>query len=105
VQLKRTDYRDYAGDYDETRNGGRLEWRHRSGTTLAAAWFEADRRYDQRGEFTASGRSLPGTHLRFRQRDGEMKARVAWKGAGDWSLAGTAGWLENRDRSSGYFDY
>lgn len=105
AQVKRTDYRDYPGDYDETRLGAKLEWRHRSGATLSAAWFDVDRPYDQREKYSASGRSLVGTHLRFHQRDGELKARMTWSGGGDWSLAGTIGRLENRDRSSGYFDY
>lgn len=104
VQVKRTDYRDYPGDYDEVRSGGRLEWRG-AGLTLSAAWFEARRRYDERGEYTAGGRPLPDTRLRFRQRDGELKARTSWKAAGDWSAAATVGKLENRDRASGYFDY
>jgi hypothetical protein len=105
VQLKRTDYRDYAGDYDEVRSGGRLEWRRSAALVLSAAWFEARRSYDERGEYTAGGRALAGTHLRFRQRDAEVKARTAWTAGGDWSLATTVGKLENRDRASGYFDY
>jgi hypothetical protein len=48
---------------------------------------------------------LPGTQLHFRQREGEARARLAWSGAGDWSLTATAGRLENRDEASGYFDY
>ena len=105
VQAKRTDYRDYAGDYDEGRAGARIEWRVGRPLTVSGAWFESDRSYDQREEFSASGRSLPGTSLRFRQRDTELKARTTFKAAGNWTLAATTGWLENRDRASGYFDY
>jgi hypothetical protein len=105
VQLKRSDYRDYAGDYDEVRSGGRLEWRRSSALTLSAAWFEVRRNYAQRVQFTAGGRALPGTHLRFRQNDGEIKARTAWTAGGDWSLALTAGRIENRDEASRYFNY
>ncbi|MGH7946854.1 MAG: hypothetical protein ACREH8_23615 [Opitutaceae bacterium] len=105
VQLKRTDYRDYAGDYDEVRTGGRVEWRHRERFGISAAWFEGRRRYDQRTQFNAGGRALPGTHLRFRQRDGELKLRSAWERGGEWFVAGTLGRMENRDHTSGYFDY
>ncbi len=105
LQLKRTDYRDYAGDHDEARPGARLEWRPWSALTLSAAGFAASRSYDQRTEFSASGRERPGTHLRFRQRDGELKARTTWTKAGEWILAASIGRLENRDRTSGYFDY
>jgi hypothetical protein len=105
VQVKRTDYRDYAGDYEETRAGGRVEWRRRPFVAVSAAWFEQRRRYLQRVQFTAGGRALPGTRLRFHQRDAELKARTSFEAGGAWSVATSAGRLENRDESSGYFDY
>ncbi len=105
VQLKRTDYRDFAGDYDETNAGARLEWKRSEALRLSAAWFEHARRYSQREQFTAGGRALAGTHLRFRQREGELKAATAWTAGGKWTAAITAGRLENRDDASGYFDY
>lgn len=105
VQVRRTDYLDYAGDYDEVRSGGRLEWGHRAALAISAAWFESRRDYDQRVQFSASGRARAGTQLKFRQRDGEVKVRTAWTGGGKWSTALTAGWLESRDGESGYFDY
>ena len=105
VQLKRVDYRDYAGDYDEARSGGRLEWRRSNALAISAAWFEARRSYDERTEYNAGGRALPGTHLRFRQRDSELKVRTGWNRGGEWSLAGTVGRLENRDHAFAYFDY
>ena len=105
VQLKRTDYRDYPGDYDEARSGARLEWRPLPALTLSAAWHAVRRSYDQRTEFSASGRERPDTHLRFRQQDGELRARTAWTAAGDWVVSVGVGRLESRDRASGYFDY
>jgi hypothetical protein len=105
AQVKRTDYRVYPGDYDETRAGGRLEWRRSNALALSAAWFDERRRYAQRTEFTAGGRVLPGTHLRFHQREGEAKVRTGFSAGGEWTLALTAGRLENRDEASGYFDY
>lgn len=101
--LRRVDYREYAGDYDEVRAGGRFEWaRHRGAWAIGIGWFDSRRSYDQRIQFTAGGRALPGTHLRFRQRDGDARVRFS---SGSWSVAATAGWLENRDGASGYFDY
>jgi hypothetical protein len=105
VQVKRTDYREYSGDYDEVRSGARLEWKPSTAFAISAAWFEGRRSYDERVEYNAGGRPLPGTHLRFRQRDAELKVRTAWSLAGEWMLTGTAGQLENRDRASSYFDY
>lgn len=105
AQVRRSDYRAYAGDYDEVRGGARLEWRGAQRLVLSAAWFEVQRDYRQRVQFTAGGRALPGTQLEFEQKDGEVRARTSWTGAGEWSATLAAGWLENRDGASGYFDY
>jgi hypothetical protein len=72
---------------------------------LSAAWHESRRDYSQRPQYSASGRVLAGTRLSFRIRQAEIKAGSAWKAGGDWSVAATAGRLENRDEASGYFDY
>ena len=101
--VRRVDYREYAGDYDEVRAGGRLEWgRPRGAWAIGMGWFDSRRSYDQRIQFTAGGRALPGTRLRFRQRDGDVRVRFS---TGMWSVAATAGRFENRDEASGYFDY
>jgi hypothetical protein len=105
VQLKRTDYRDYPGDYDEVKIGGRIEWRRTELLGLSAAWFESQRDYRQRTQYSASGRALPTTRLGFRVRDAELRARSAWKAAGNWSVTATTGRVENRDEGSGYFNY
>jgi hypothetical protein len=105
VQVRRTDYREFPGDYDEVRSGGRLEWRGGERLALSAAWFEHRRRYADRTQFSAGGRPLAGTRLRFDQEDAEIKVRTGWNLGGNWSLATSVGRLENRDGASGYFDY
>jgi len=105
AQLRRTDYRDYPGDYDEPRLGARIEWSRSDKLAVSAAWFEAHRRYRERAGYTASGRELPGTRLRFRVCDAELKLRTGWHAAGAWELAASAGRMENRDEASGYFNY
>lgn len=106
-QLKRSDYRDYAGDYRERRAGVRAEWHPWSPVELSVAGYELRRDYRQRNAYTAGGRSLPGTSLQFRQRETEVKARfnVRTRTADEWSFAVGAGRMENRDGASGYFDY
>lgn len=104
-QFRRSDYEAYAGDYDDARGGARVEWRRSSALALSAGWFETRRDYDQRVQFTAGGRALAGTRLKFVQREGDVKARGSWAGAAEWDAALTAGRLENRDGGSGYFDY
>ena len=102
-QLRQTDYRSFAGDYAEVRWGAQLKWQ-RPGLELQASAYEHRRRYDDRPQVSAGGRSLAGTHLRFWQRVGELKATTSWTAAGEWSLAVLAGRTENRDRASGFFD-
>ncbi len=104
-RVKRTDYREFAGDYDESMAGARMEWRRGADLVLSAAVFEHHRRYAERVQYTAGGRALPRTRLRFEQRVGELKAGTGWQARGDWNVTGTVGWLENRDEASGYFDY
>ena len=105
VQVKRTDYRDYSGDYNEVKGGGRLEWRRFAALGVAAGWLETRRRYAERAQYTVGGRPLPGTTLRFRQRDGELKLFSHWQGFGEWDLVAAVARMENRDEASGYFDY
>lgn len=104
-QMKRTDYREFPGDYDETNANGRLEWKRSDALKVSVAYFERTRRYDERQEFTAGGRALAGTRLRFTQREGEFKVATAWTGRGSWDAAVAVGRLSNRDEASGYFDY
>jgi hypothetical protein len=105
LQVRRTDYRIYSGDYDEVRGGARIEWRHNAALAISAAWHESRRGYHQRTQYSASGRPLPGSRLRFWQRDAELKVRTGWTRGGEWRVSGSVGQLENRDRASGYFDY
>ena len=105
LQGKRTNYRDYPGDYEEARGGARLQGSRSPRLTASAGWFEHRRRYAERAQFTAGGRALPGTRLRFLQRDGDLKLQTNWQGGGEWTAAVSAGRLENRDEASGYFDY
>ncbi len=106
IQVRRTDYREYAGDHEEVRSGGRLEWERGSALAISVAGFEGRRDYDKRPNYSASGRVLPGTHLKFRLRDGEVRVRTGGiRVDGEWNVAATVGRLENRDEASGYFDY
>lgn len=105
AQVKRTDYRDYPGDYREEKTGARIGWRRGETLALSAAWFEHRRRYVERTRYTAGGRALQGTLLRFQQREADIKAATGWSAGGKWTAAVLAGRLENRDGGSGYFDY
>ncbi len=105
VQAKRSDYRNYEGDYDELKCGLRLEWKHAERLVLSGSVMQYRRHYSQRAQFTAAGRELVGTRLGFAIREAEAKTALSWKGAGSWTLSTTAGYSENRDEASGFFDY
>ncbi len=105
VQVKRNDYRGYSGDYEEPKQGIRLEWPWTQTFSLSAGWSELHRRFDHRLRFTVGGRALPDTRLRFRQREGTLTARTRLGRNGDWSFAVSGNRLENSDQASGYFDY
>lgn len=105
VQAKRTDYREFPGDFDAVQVGARLEWKRTDALALSVAAFEQERRYATRSRYSASGRPLPGTRLRFKQREGEVRASTSWTARGKWEVSAMAGRLENRDNGSGFFDY
>lgn len=105
VQVHRSDFRDYPGDYDEGKVGAQLEWKRWKGFSISTGWFEKSRSYAERPQFTAGGRALPGTRLRFRQKTGDVKVMETWEAQGRWTISITGSGLENRDGASGYFNY
>lgn len=105
VQVKRISYVGYNGDYRELRPGIRLEWKQGEHFALSAAWYDHLRHYDELTQSTAGNRALRGWLLSLHQREGEVKATTAFDAHGAWTVAASAGRLENRDRAFGYLDY
>jgi hypothetical protein len=105
LQVRRTDYRTFAGDYDEERHGIRLHWQRQEWLGAEVSWTEHRRSYAERQNYTLGGRALAGTHLRFQQRVGGAKLTSAWEAAGEWTAELRGERLQNRDQASGFFDY
>lgn len=104
--IQRDRYRD--GSDDNNQQVGRVtlgrSWRDgRIELTLAGQLLRRD--YLYRPRFTAGGRPLFGTDLRFEQREGELNLTVIWDRARHWSTITVATRGDNRDNGEGYFDY
>jgi len=101
-QGHRSDYREFAEDFDEGKAGGRLIWTPSGQVTLTASLLSRRRDYAERSEYTAGGRPLTGTLLSLTQQEAELKAQFS---RAAWSASLVVLGLENRDYASGYFDY
>lgn len=105
VQVQRSAVRDYPGDYDEVKTGGRAEWSPGAGFTLSTAAWAWQRSYAERPNYTAGGRPRAGTHLRFHQREWEAGVARTWRTQATWTAAVKGGEFQNRDGAGGFFDY
>ena len=105
AQRRVTDYRDFPEDFSENRIGVRLRWRAREQFEIGLASHQHRRSYRDRVNYTAGGRALPDTKLRFEQTTTELNVMRTWSWLGTWSVAPALEYLENRDGASGFFDY
>lgn len=105
LQEKRIDFlRGYIGDYNESRPGVRLEWKHNEHLVLSAAWYDHVRHYSHLNP-ASPGRPIRDRLLGLRQHEGELKASSSFDARGKWTIAATVGALQNRDRTNGFLDY
>lgn len=105
VQERGTDYYDFSEDYSESKTGVRIRWRNEARFEAGVAIYDHRRAYRDRVNYTAGGRALPGTELRFHQT--AVEANVSWtrQWHGRWSVSPAWAYVENRDRAFGFFDY
>lgn len=105
-EAKRIRYlRGYDGDNDETRPGLALLWSRSDLLTLSVTAYDHVRHYSGLVQSTARGRLLPNRLLSLHQREYEAEASSTFDRGGKWTIAGTVGWIDNRDRSFGFLDY
>lgn len=106
VQVRETNYRDFAEDYRETRGGARVRWKRDERFQASLAVHEHRREYRDRVNYTAGGRALAGTRLRFEQIAAEGRLGWTWaRGEARWSVSPAVYYTTNRDGASGFFDY
>ncbi len=98
----------YASDVDDYREGegsARLGRDGASGSVLSFAATRQWRSYDSREQYTAAGRPLAGTHLKFLKTGLSARYTLVPDAAKHWRFALTALVEENRDNGSGYFNF
>ncbi len=105
AKARRADYQEVPEDHAAREWRGELIWSPAAWLEFAGAQVSAARDYDFRGEATTGGRILEDTRLGFDQTGTEARARVRFVAAGRWTLEGRWGTLENRDGTSGFYDY
>lgn len=105
VRAHWSDYLDYSADYQENQEGLRLEWKQSDLLVISAGGQLLQRNFSERTQYTAGGRSLPDTHLHFKQSSGDLKVQSSWIWLGKWTASAAASRMQNRDDGSGYFDY
>jgi hypothetical protein len=71
-----------------------------AGVGLNSRW----RDFDFRSQYSAAGRILPGTLLRTREDEADLRVVFRRNGVSPWQVALRAGLLDYRDNGSGYFD-
>lgn len=88
-----------------TRHGGlRLNVSLSRGWETGAGVNSRWRAFDSREQYSASGRILPGTSLRSREDEYEVRMARKWGTAEPWKAGFRCSFLDCRDNGSGYFD-
>jgi hypothetical protein len=103
--VQRDRYRD--GSNDNHQMAGRAALAHKFGerVELSVAAQVLRRDYDNRRQYTDSGRPMNGTSLSFGQREAELGLSLTWDRAERWQTVTTVKTERNDDNGSGYFDY
>ncbi len=88
-----------------TRHGGlRLNVSLSRGWEAGAGVNSRRRAFDSREQYSASGRILPGSSLRSREEEYEIRMARKWGTAESWKCGLRCAFLDYRDNGSGYFD-
>lgn len=102
---KRDTYRDGLNNSRVGEGIARLGWRPGARFEASVATSDRVRNYDQRSQYSVSGRPLTGTELKIQQRETEARIEVTWDAQSRWKTTTRGGQLNYRDDGSGYFNY
>lgn len=102
---RRFDYRAPLDDFTETEVETAFARDLGRGGKPALTFRTMWRGYDDRPQAGPAGRPIYGTELKVRQTSAELRHDLEGKGPIAWTARLRAGYLENRDNGSGYYDY
>jgi len=105
ASARKDNYESDADDYREGEGSARLGRDGAFGSVLSFAATRQWRSYDSREQYTAAGRPLAGTHLKFLKSGLSAQYALVPDAEKHWRFALTALWEQNRDNGSGYFDF
>jgi len=96
---------DEVDDYSEY--GPRINWGWNLSprSSLELEYGIAQRDYDTRAEYTLDGTPIDGTRLHYRTQVAELEWQQHLDAARRWRLLARAGFSQNTDSGTGYFDY
>jgi hypothetical protein len=103
--FSRIDYQGVAEDNVVWGHKGELVWSPAPWLAMGVGMGDAVRDYDFRGEATSGGRIITDTILAYDQLNEQARLTLKWDARGDWKLEAKGSMFENRDGSSGFYDY
>jgi hypothetical protein len=83
----------------------RIGWKPGARLEVSVGGVERRRKYARLEQRSVIGRTLVGTQLRTRDREGHLRLDVGLDAAGVWKATTRAGGSRHADNGSGYFDY
>lgn len=101
----RVRYEDGVNDAEVIRGLFRIGWRPGRAWEAKASLWQRDRAYARRLQYSAAGRPLLGTRLRFDEIEGELSLAFRWGPGERWRATGRVGGRRLGDNGSGYFGH
>lgn len=101
----RVRHEDGVNDAEVIRGLFRIGWRPVPAWEAKFSVWQRERDYARRLQYSAAGRPLIGTSLRFAETEGEMSLGFRWGPRDRWRTTGRVGERRLADNGSGYFNH
>ena len=101
----RVRHEDGVNDAEVIRGLFRIGWRPAPAWEGKVSLWQRERAYARRVQYSAAGRPLLGTRLRFAETEGELSVSFRWGPGERWRTTGRMGGRRLGDNGSGYFGH